>query len=58
MVFNFENLEVYKKAEDFVNRVYAVTKRFPGKRSLWVDQSVSKSSSFNFAEYCRRLCPH
>ena len=27
--FNFEKLEVYKKAINFINEVYSITKRYP-----------------------------
>jgi len=44
MVFNFEKLDVYKKAEDFVNRVYAVTKRFPREEVFGLTSQLRRAA--------------
>ena len=52
-VFNFENLEVYKKSLDFVNYVYNITAQFPKEeRFVLVDQfrRAAVSISLNIAE--------
>ena len=52
-VFNFENLEVYKKALALVNSVYEITSQFPREEKYVLSDQfwrAASSISLNIAE--------
>lgn len=53
MPFDFEKLEVYKKAVNFANRVYNLTKRFPKDEQFGIISQIRRAAtsiSLNIAE--------
>ena len=53
MPFDFEKLEVYKKAINFANDVYNLTKRFPKEEQFGITSQIRRAAfsiSLNIAE--------
>jgi len=53
MPFDFENLEVYKKAIDFANDIYNLTKKFPKDEQFGITSQIRRAAisiSLNIAE--------
>ena len=56
-MFNFEKLEVWQKAIDFADTVYAVTKSFPAEERFGLTNQMRRAAvsiSSNIAEGCSR----
>ena len=43
MGFGFENLEVYKKAIDFANKIYKITKDFPANELYGITSQIRRA---------------
>jgi len=53
MPFDFEKLEVYKKAIDFANKVYSLTKKYPKDELFGIVSQIRRAAisiSLNLAE--------
>jgi four helix bundle protein len=44
MAFNFENLDVYNKAIDFVNCIYVVTRAFPKDEMFGLTSQIKRAA--------------
>jgi len=59
-MFNFEKLEVWQKARNFVEEIYRFTSDFPEKERFGLTQHIRKTAvsiSSNIAEGTSRLSP-
>jgi len=54
MGFGFENLEVYKKAIDFANKIYKITKDFPANELYGITFQIRRASISVSSNICRR----
>ena len=57
-MFNFEKLEVWQKAIDFADLVYATTREFPSEERFGLTNQMRRAAvsiSSNIAEGCSRL---
>lgn len=53
MPFDFEKLEVYKKAVNFANEIYALTKKFPKEEQFGIISQIRRAAvsvALNLAE--------
>jgi four helix bundle protein len=56
-MFNFEKLDVWQKAIDFADLVYAITKKFPSEERFGLTNQMRRAAvsiSSNIAEGCSR----
>jgi four helix bundle protein len=60
-MFNFEKLDVWQKAIDFADLVYATTRKFPAEERFGLTNQMRRAAvsiSSNIAEGCSRVSNH
>jgi hypothetical protein len=52
---SFEDVEIWKKAHEFVLGVYRITEAFPKHELFGLTSQLRRGGGFNSGQLCRRL---
>lgn len=52
MSFSFEKLNIYKKAVEYANDIYEITKNYPKSEVFGITNQLRRASLVYISEYC------